>query len=311
MPIMIGGGEFIINGAERVVVSQLHRSPGRRLRRRGRGGRQQAARLPRHPRARQLDRARRHQEGHARRPHRPVGQVLGDDAPAGDEPEVLDRRGDHPGVLRGRGDRLGRPQGGRQARGPDRLRRRHRPEHRRSPGRQRRARSPRRWPRCWPTPATWATIQVVKDARDPLILNTLQEDPTADHESALLRIYQRLRPGNPPQLEKARSCSRRSSSTRTATASAGSAASASTASSTRTSPKTEMTLRSDGLRQRDPVHAQAARAERRRHVDDIDHLGNRRLRTIDELAADELRKGFLKLRRTVQERMSLKDAART
>src|SRR6202043_1307952 len=43
------------------------------------------------------------------------------------------------------------------------------------------------------------------------------------------------------------------------------------------------------------------------HVDDIDHLGNRRLRTIDELAADELRKGFLKLRRTVQERMSLRD----
>ena len=28
LPIMIGGGEFIINGAERVVVSQLHRSPG-------------------------------------------------------------------------------------------------------------------------------------------------------------------------------------------------------------------------------------------------------------------------------------------
>ena len=42
-------------------------------------------------------------------------------------------------------------------------------------------------------------------------------------------------------------------------------------------------------------------------VDDIDHLGNRRLRTIDELAADEMRKGFLKLRRTVQERMSIKD----
>src|SRR5262249_32735289 len=42
-------------------------------------------------------------------------------------------------------------------------------------------------------------------------------------------------------------------------------------------------------------------------VDDIDHLGNRRLRTIDELAADELRKGFLKLRRTVQERMSIRE----
>jgi len=48
------------------------------------------------------------------------------------------------------------------------------------------------------------------------------------------------------------------------------------------------------------------------HVDDIDHLGNRRLRTIDELAADEIRKGLLKLRRTVQERMSMKrDAEQT
>lgn len=28
VPIMLGGGEFIINGAERVVVNQLHRSPG-------------------------------------------------------------------------------------------------------------------------------------------------------------------------------------------------------------------------------------------------------------------------------------------
>src|SRR5207245_1602080 len=43
------------------------------------------------------------------------------------------------------------------------------------------------------------------------------------------------------------------------------------------------------------------------HIDDIDHLGNRRVRTIDELAADELRKGFLKLRRTVQERMSMRE----
>ena len=28
IPIMIGGGEFIVNGSERVTVSQLHRSPG-------------------------------------------------------------------------------------------------------------------------------------------------------------------------------------------------------------------------------------------------------------------------------------------
>ena len=75
----------------------------RRFRRRDRVGRQEAARLPRHPRARQLDRAPRHQEGHAGRPDRPVGQVLGDDPAPRHEPAVLDRRGDPPGVLRGRG----------------------------------------------------------------------------------------------------------------------------------------------------------------------------------------------------------------
>ena len=58
----------------------------RRLRRRDRGGRQQAPRLPRHPRARELDRAPGHQEGHPGRPDRPVGQVLVDDAAARDEP---------------------------------------------------------------------------------------------------------------------------------------------------------------------------------------------------------------------------------
>src|SRR5690349_18711082 len=36
-------------------------------------------------------------------------------------------------------------------------------------------------------------------------------------------------------------------------------------------------------------------------------MGNRRLRTIDELESEELRQGFLKLKRTAQERMSLKD----
>jgi len=28
IPVMVGGGEFIINGTERVIVTQLHRSPG-------------------------------------------------------------------------------------------------------------------------------------------------------------------------------------------------------------------------------------------------------------------------------------------
>ena len=68
-----------------------------------------------------------------------------------------------------------------------------------------------------------------------------------------------------------------------------------------------MTLRPDDLIAAIKYLVQLRNNEPDAEIDDIDHLGNRRLRTIDELASDELRKGFLKLRRTVQERMSLKD----
>ena len=46
-------------------------------------------------------------------------------------------------------------------------------------------------------------------------------------------------------------------------------------------------------------------------VDDIDHLGNRRVRTIAELAGDEFRKGLLKLRRTAAERMNNQETIQT
>jgi DNA-directed RNA polymerase subunit beta len=47
-------------------------------------------------------------------------------------------------------------------------------------------------------------IVVMDTPKVPFILNSLAEDNTSSHEEALLRIYQRLRPGNPPALEKAR-----------------------------------------------------------------------------------------------------------
>jgi len=150
-------------------------------------------------------------------------------------------------------------------------------------------------------------VEVMGSVRDPLIFNALTDDNTGSHEEALLRIYQRLRPGNPPQLEKARALFHEKffDTNRYRLGRVG---------RFRINrklklkiPESEMTLRVEDLissikyilrlRANDPDAA----------VDDIDHLGNRRLRTIDELASDELRKGFLKLRRTVQERMSLKD----
>ncbi len=150
------------------------------------------------------------------------------------------------------------------------------------------------------------TVKVLQDARDPLILQALQADPTSDHESALLRIYQRLRPGNPPQLEKARELFSEKffDTNRYRLGKVG---------RFRINRKFSLSIPEDRmtLDVLDYVHAIKYILNLRKgigQVDDIDHLGNRRLRTIDELAADELRKGFLKLRRTVQERMSLKDA---
>ena len=74
-----------------------------------------------------------------------------------------------------------------------------------------------------------------------------------------------------------------------------------------TIPDTEMTLRPEDVVNAIKYVIQLGTGENSVHVDDIDNLGNRRLRTIDELATEEIRKGFLKLRRTAQERMSLKD----
>ena len=150
------------------------------------------------------------------------------------------------------------------------------------------------------------TIRVVKDSRDPLILQSLQEDPTTDHESALLRIYQRLRPGNPPQLEKARELFHEKffDTNRYRLGKVG---------RFRINRKFNQDIPEDRMTLDPEDYVNAIRyilnlRKGKGHIDDIDHLGNRRLRTIDELASDELRKGFLKLRRTVQERMSLKDA---
>ena len=150
------------------------------------------------------------------------------------------------------------------------------------------------------------TISVLKEARDPLILQSLQEDPTTDHESAALRIYQRLRPGNPPQLEKARELFHEKffDTNRYRLGKVG---------RFRINRKFNQDIPEDRMTLDPEDYVNAIRyilnlSKGKGHVDDIDHLGNRRLRTIDELASDELRKGFLKLRRTVQERMSLKDA---
>ena len=100
MPIMIGGGEFIINGAERVVVSQLHRSPGVDFTQEMEGERRlHSCRII--PERGQLDRDQRHQKGNPERPHRPERQVFGHHAPAGHGSGLLHRRANPARLLPG------------------------------------------------------------------------------------------------------------------------------------------------------------------------------------------------------------------
>ena len=148
-------------------------------------------------------------------------------------------------------------------------------------------------------------IEVITKVLDPLVLNTLAEDDCESHEESLLKLYSRLRPGNPPNIEKARTlfqekffdCDRyrlgRVGRFRLNRKFKQEVA------------ENEMTLRPEDFL--NTMKYIVGMRNGRGSIDDIDHLGNRRLRTIDELAADEIRKGLLKLRRTVQERMSMKD----
>src|SRR5581483_5372311 len=141
--------------------------------------------------------------------------------------------------------------------------------------------------------------------RDHIILASLKEDPTHTHEEALLRIYQRLRPGNPPQLEKAKELFKEKFQDPNRYRLGKVGRFRINRKFDQDVPETEMTLKAvDYL---NAIRYVLNLRLNEGHVDDIDHLGNRRLRTIDELAADELRKGFLKLRRTVQERMSIRE----
>jgi DNA-directed RNA polymerase subunit beta len=138
---------------------------------------------------------------------------------------------------------------------------------------------------------------------DLLMVNTLREDPCKNHADALLKIYGRLRPGNPPQLEKAKELFHEKffDPQRYRLGRVG---------RFRLNRKYGQTIPEDVqvLQPEDIVNStkyliglRAGEGE----VDDIDNLGNRRVRSIAELAAEEFRKGLLKLRRTAQERMNM------
>ena len=150
------------------------------------------------------------------------------------------------------------------------------------------------------------SIEVITKVEDRLILNTLEADFTCSHEDALFKIYARFRPGNPQHLEKAKQLfsDKFFDIKRYKLGAVG---------RFRLNRKLGQEIPDDEmtLNKMDFVNSIKYILKLRKGegvIDDIDHLGNRRLKTIDELAGEEIRKGFLKLKRTVQERMNIKDS---
>ncbi len=150
-------------------------------------------------------------------------------------------------------------------------------------------------------------LELIENPEDELVLNSIEEDGTASHEEALLKIYQRLRPGNPPALDKAIDLFKEKFFDVNRYRLGRVGRFRINRKFNQDIPDTEMTLRAEDFVNAIRYLMKLRSGDQTAHIDDIDNLGNRRLRTIDELAQDEIRKGFLKLRRTVQERMQMKD----
>ncbi|MGC9453576.1 MAG: DNA-directed RNA polymerase subunit beta [Phycisphaerae bacterium] len=296
-PIMIGGGEFIINGAERVIVSQLHRSPGvdftvemQETDRPLHGARiipergswielavskkdaitmriDQSGKIPATMFVRALDEKYGEDSAIIRLFYNTKKVSANDLTP---QMYLVE-----PFVDGDTGEELV-PAGGQIGEALTRI-----------------------------VSGTKGKLEIIENPGDPLILNTLAEDASESHENALLRLYMRLRPGNPPQIDKAKALFEEKfrDENRYRLGKVG---------RFRVNRKFRQNISEDEmiLLPDDFINTLKYILKLRAgegDVDDIDHLGNRRLRTIDELASEELRKGFLKLRRTVQERMSLKD----
>ncbi|MDO5308605.1 MAG: DNA-directed RNA polymerase subunit beta [Planctomycetia bacterium] len=148
------------------------------------------------------------------------------------------------------------------------------------------------------------SIEIIEKPANRLLLNSIEEDKTQSHEEALLAIFRKLRPGNPPQLDRARTLVQEKffDVARYRLGRVG---------RFRINRKLGANIdpNQQALCPEDVINAvqylfKLWSGAEGVQPDDIDHLGNRRIRTIDELAADEIRsKGALKLQRAARERI--------
>ncbi|HZB91532.1 MAG TPA: DNA-directed RNA polymerase subunit beta, partial [Stellaceae bacterium] len=136
----------------------------------------------------------------------------------------------------------------------------------------------------------------------PYIRNTLLIDKNATREDALIDIYRVMRPGEPPTLETAEALfnslffdGERYDLSAVGRVKMNSRLSLQTADTVRVLRKEDILAILKVL-----VELKDGRGE----IDDIDHLGNRRVRSVGELMENQYRVGLLRMERAIRERMS-------
>jgi len=149
------------------------------------------------------------------------------------------------------------------------------------------------------------TLYINEIERGPYISDTLRLDTTTNQLEALVEIYRIMRPGEPPTKEAAESLFENLffSSDRYDLSAVG------RMKFNRRVGRSE-TIGSSVLSKEDIVDVLRVLVDIRDgkgEVDDIDHLGNRRIRSVGEMAENQFRVGLVRVERAVKDRLSLAD----
>jgi DNA-directed RNA polymerase subunit beta len=142
----------------------------------------------------------------------------------------------------------------------------------------------------------------------PYIRNTLSVDKNTSREEALIDIYRVMRPGEPPTLETADALFKGLffDPERYDLSAVGRVKmNARLGFSNEDVPDTTRVLRKDDILE--IIRLLVEMKDGRGEVDDIDHLGNRRVRSVGELMENQYRVGLLRMERAIRERMSAVD----
>ncbi len=147
-----------------------------------------------------------------------------------------------------------------------------------------------------------ATLAIDHVNVGPYIRNTLAVDKNTSRDEALIDIYRVMRPGEPPTLETAEALFHGLffDSERYDLSSVGRVKM-----NARLGFETEDSVRV--LRKEDilaVVKTLVELKDGKGEIDDIDHLGNRRVRSVGELMENQYRVGLLRMERAIRERMS-------